>query len=70
MTACTAITDLTIQVNPRKSQRNQFHPTEAERYAKKLLAKAEVIVASANRIWGKLTEAKLFTTTNQDLLYC
>ncbi|KAL4792975.1 hypothetical protein BDV19DRAFT_400319 [Aspergillus venezuelensis] len=41
------------KVNPRKSQRNQLHPTEAERYDKKLLAKAEVIVASANKIWER-----------------
>ncbi|PWY87012.1 DNA-directed DNA polymerase theta [Aspergillus heteromorphus CBS 117.55] len=41
-----------MMVNPRKAQKSQLHPTEAERYAKKLLAKAEVIVASANKIWG------------------
>ncbi|KAL5000795.1 hypothetical protein BDV10DRAFT_182982 [Aspergillus recurvatus] len=40
-------------VNPRKAQRNQLHPVEAEHYAKKLLAKAEVIVASANKIWER-----------------
>lgn len=52
---CTSIVKLTLflKVNPRKTQRNQLHPTEAERYAGKLLAKAEVIVASANKIWGK-----------------
>ncbi|KAL4925183.1 DEAD/DEAH box helicase [Aspergillus undulatus] len=46
-------------VNPRKAQRNQLHPTEAERYAKKLLAKAEVIVASANKIWEREMQPEL-----------
>ncbi|KAL4977232.1 hypothetical protein BDW66DRAFT_165959 [Aspergillus desertorum] len=46
-------------VNPRKSQRNQLHPTEAERYAKKLLTKAEAIVASANKIWERETQLEL-----------
>ncbi|KAL4942165.1 hypothetical protein BDV06DRAFT_212058 [Aspergillus oleicola] len=46
-------------VNPRKAQRNQLHPTEAERYANKLLVKAEAIVASANKIWGKHTDQSL-----------
>ncbi|BCR84313.1 DEAD/DEAH box helicase [Aspergillus chevalieri] len=40
-------------VNPRKSQKSQLHPTEAERYSAKLLAKAEIIVASANKIWER-----------------
>lgn len=40
-------------MNPRKSQKSQLHPTEAERYSAKLLAKAEIIVASANKIWGE-----------------
>jgi hypothetical protein len=40
------------QVNPRKTQKNQLYATEAERYAAKLLVKAETIVASANKIWG------------------
>jgi hypothetical protein len=40
------------QVNARKTQKNQLYPMEAERYAAKLLAKAEIIVASANKIWG------------------
>lgn len=39
-------------MNARKTQKNQLYPTEAERYAAKLLAKAEIIVASANKIWG------------------
>lgn len=39
-------------MNPRKTQKSQLHPTEAERYSAKLLSKAEVIVASANKIWG------------------
>ncbi|KAF9886821.1 hypothetical protein FE257_011068 [Aspergillus nanangensis] len=42
-----------MMVNQRKSQKSQLHPTEAERYNKKLLAKAEIIVASANKIWGR-----------------
>lgn len=45
------------QANPRKTQKSQLHPTEAERYRKKLLAKAEMIVASANKIWGTYNEA-------------
>ncbi|KAL2853139.1 hypothetical protein BJX68DRAFT_234077 [Aspergillus pseudodeflectus] len=40
-----------MMVNPRK--RNQLPPSEVERYTKKLLAKAEVIVASANKIWER-----------------
>jgi DNA polymerase theta len=44
------------QANPRKAQKSQLHPTEAERYRKKLLAKAEIIVASANKIWGMYNE--------------
>ncbi|KAL4808674.1 hypothetical protein BDV18DRAFT_132888 [Aspergillus unguis] len=46
-------------VNPRKAQRNQLHPTEAERYAKKLLVKAEVIVASANKLWERETQLEI-----------
>lgn len=45
------------QANPRKTQKSQLHPTEAEPYRKKLLAKAEMIVASANKIWGTYNEA-------------
>lgn len=44
------------QVNPRKTQKNQLYPTEAERYAAKLLVKAETIVASASKIWGMLED--------------
>lgn len=40
------------QANPRKAQKHQQYPKEAERYAAKLLAKAEIIVASANKLWG------------------
>ncbi|KAL2863887.1 DEAD/DEAH box helicase [Aspergillus lucknowensis] len=47
------------KVNPRKTQRNQLHPTEAERYAKKLLAKAEAIVASASKIWEREMQLEL-----------
>ncbi|KAJ5106260.1 Helicase C-terminal [Penicillium angulare] len=43
-----------MMVNPRKTQKSQLFPTEAERYAAKLLTKAETIVGSANKIWGKL----------------
>ena len=39
-------------MNPRKAQKSNLEPAEAERYAGKLLKKAEVIVASANKIWG------------------
>ncbi|RAL00518.1 DEAD/DEAH box helicase [Aspergillus ibericus CBS 121593] len=46
-------------VNPRKAQKSQLHPTEAERYAQKLLAKAEVIVASANKIWEREMQIEL-----------
>lgn len=54
------------QVNPHKTQRNQLYPTEAERYAAKLLMKAEAIVASANKIWGMLEDVLfgcMFTDT-------
>ncbi|KAJ5636801.1 Helicase C-terminal [Penicillium longicatenatum] len=44
-----------MMVNARKTQKNQLYPTEAERYAAKLLAKAEIIVASANKIWERET---------------
>ncbi|CEJ54022.1 hypothetical protein PMG11_00348 [Penicillium brasilianum] len=46
-------------VNPRKTQRNQLYPTEAERYAAKLLVKAETIVASANKIWEREMQVEL-----------
>ncbi|KAJ6101926.1 Helicase C-terminal [Penicillium sp. IBT 16267x] len=42
-----------MMVNARKTQKSQLHPTEAERYAAKLLAKAEIIVTSANNIWER-----------------
>ncbi|RAL08182.1 DEAD/DEAH box helicase [Aspergillus homomorphus CBS 101889] len=42
-----------VMVNPRKAQKSQLHPAEAERYAKKLLAKAEVIISSANKVWER-----------------
>ncbi|KAL4982353.1 hypothetical protein BDW68DRAFT_170963 [Aspergillus falconensis] len=45
--------------NPHKAQRNHLHPNEAECYAKKLLAKAEVIVASANKIWEREMQLEL-----------
>lgn len=40
------------QARPRKAQGYQNDEKEAERYAAKLLAKAEVIVGSANKIYG------------------
>ncbi|KAL4877149.1 hypothetical protein BJY04DRAFT_230945 [Aspergillus karnatakaensis] len=46
-------------VNPRKTQRNQLHPTEAERYSRKLFVKAELIVASANKIWEREMQIEL-----------
>ncbi|KAJ5654628.1 HelicaseC-terminal [Penicillium lividum] len=42
-----------MMVNARKTQKSQLYPTEAERYAAKLLTKAETIVASANKIWER-----------------
>ncbi|KAJ5746681.1 Helicase C-terminal [Penicillium odoratum] len=42
-----------MMVNARKTQKSQLYPTEAERYAAKLLKKAETIVASANKIWER-----------------
>lgn len=45
-----------MQVNPRKTQKN-LHPTELERYSTKLLGKAEMIVSSAGRIWGVLSQS-------------
>ncbi|KAJ5278720.1 Helicase C-terminal [Penicillium angulare] len=42
-----------MMVNPRKTQKSQLFPTEAERYAVKLLTKAETIVGSANKIWER-----------------
>lgn len=48
-----------MMVNPRKTQKNQLYPTEAERYAAKLLSKAESIVASANKIWDREMQVEL-----------
>ncbi|KAI9372787.1 hypothetical protein BJX61DRAFT_505709 [Aspergillus egyptiacus] len=53
------IVPVLMMVNPRKTQRNQLHPSEAERYAKKLLAKAEAIVASANKVWERELQVEL-----------
>ncbi|KAF7588638.1 hypothetical protein BBP40_005449 [Aspergillus hancockii] len=50
---------LMMQANPRKVQRSQTHHSEAERYSKKLLAKAEIIVASANKIWEREMQVEL-----------
>ncbi|KAI2788987.1 hypothetical protein POX_e07013 [Penicillium oxalicum] len=48
-----------MMVNPRKTQRNQLYPTEAERYTAKLLVKAETIVASASKIWEREMQVEL-----------
>ncbi|KAJ5823918.1 Helicase C-terminal [Penicillium robsamsonii] len=40
-----------MMANPRKAQKSQLYPTEAERYAAKLLLKAETIIAHAIKIW-------------------
>ncbi|KAE8148023.1 hypothetical protein BDV25DRAFT_159149 [Aspergillus avenaceus] len=48
-----------MMVNPRKTQKHQLHPTEAERYDKKVLAKAEIIIASANKIWEREMQVDL-----------
>ncbi|KAJ5897270.1 Helicase C-terminal [Penicillium tannophilum] len=48
-----------MMVNARKTQKNQLYPTEAERYAAKLLAKAEIIVASANKIWEREAQVEV-----------
>ncbi|PLB45101.1 putative DNA-directed DNA polymerase theta [Aspergillus steynii IBT 23096] len=48
-----------MMVNPRKAQKSQLHPTEAERYSQKLLAKAEIIIASANKIWDREMQMEL-----------
>ncbi|KAJ5688636.1 Helicase C-terminal [Penicillium macrosclerotiorum] len=48
-----------MMVNPRKTQKHQLHPTEAERFAAKLLDKAEAIVASANKIWDREMQLEL-----------
>ncbi|KAJ5893321.1 Helicase C-terminal [Penicillium taxi] len=39
--------------NPRKTQKSQLYPTEAERYEAMLLLKAETIVSSASMIWER-----------------
>ncbi|KAG2416949.1 hypothetical protein HFD88_008166 [Aspergillus terreus] len=48
-----------MMANPRKAQKNQLDPADAERYSKKLLAKAEIIVASANKIWEREMQLEL-----------
>ncbi|PYH50052.1 DEAD/DEAH box helicase [Aspergillus saccharolyticus JOP 1030-1] len=48
-----------MMANPRKTQKGQLHPAEAERYAKKLVAKAEIIIASANKIWEREMQVEL-----------
>ncbi|EAW08211.1 DEAD/DEAH box helicase [Aspergillus clavatus NRRL 1] len=53
------IVPVLMMVNPRKTQKSQLHPSEAERYRKKLLAKAEIIVASATKIWEREMQVDL-----------
>ncbi|GES60324.1 DNA-directed DNA polymerase theta [Aspergillus terreus] len=48
-----------MMANPRKAQKSQLDPADAERYSKKLLAKAEIIVASANKIWEREMQLEL-----------
>ncbi|GAD92522.1 DNA-directed DNA polymerase theta, putative [Paecilomyces variotii No. 5] len=48
-----------MMANPRKAQKHQQYPKEAERYAAKLLAKAEIIVASANKLWERQTQVDI-----------
>ncbi|KAI9931604.1 hypothetical protein MW887_010181 [Aspergillus wentii] len=48
-----------MMVNPRKAQRTQLYPSEAERYSTKLLTKSEVIVASANKIWERELQVEM-----------
>ncbi|KAJ5788707.1 Helicase C-terminal [Penicillium paradoxum] len=42
-----------MMVNPRKLQKSQLYPTESERYAAKLLVKAETIIAHAIKLWDR-----------------
>ncbi|PYI15226.1 DNA-directed DNA polymerase theta [Aspergillus violaceofuscus CBS 115571] len=48
-----------MMVNPRKAQKSQLHPAEAERYAKKLLANAEIIIGSANKVWEREMQVEI-----------
>ncbi|KAJ5245905.1 Helicase C-terminal [Penicillium chermesinum] len=48
-----------MMINPGKAQKSQLYPTEAERYAAKLLAKAEIIVDSANKIWEREMQVEI-----------
>ncbi|KAJ5678441.1 Helicase C-terminal [Penicillium maclennaniae] len=48
-----------MMVNPRKAQKSQLYPGEAEKYAAKLLTKAETIIASANKIWDRELQVEL-----------
>ncbi|PLN78089.1 DNA-directed DNA polymerase theta [Aspergillus taichungensis] len=53
------IVPVLTMVNPRKTQKSQLHPSESERYSRKLLAKAEIIVASANKLWDREMQLEL-----------
>ncbi|OQD84425.1 hypothetical protein PENANT_c013G03918 [Penicillium antarcticum] len=48
-----------MMVNPRKVQKNQLSSAESERYAAKLLVKAETIISHANKIWDRETQVEL-----------
>ncbi|KAJ9212476.1 hypothetical protein DTO166G4_5968 [Paecilomyces variotii] len=48
-----------MMANPRKAQKHQQYPKEAERYAAKLLSKAETIVASANKLWERQMQVEI-----------
>ncbi|KAJ5696951.1 hypothetical protein N7536_007363 [Penicillium majusculum] len=42
-----------MMANPRKAQKSQLYPTEAERYTAKLMDKAETIISHAIKIWER-----------------
>ncbi|CAI7646973.1 unnamed protein product [Penicillium viridicatum] len=42
-----------MMANPRKAQKSQLYPTEAERYTAKLMVKAETIISHAIKIWER-----------------
>ncbi|KAJ5139546.1 Helicase C-terminal [Penicillium atrosanguineum] len=48
-----------MMVNPRKAQKSQLYPGEAEKFAAKLLTKAETIITSANKIWDRELQVEL-----------
>ncbi|KAJ6175456.1 hypothetical protein N7485_002370 [Penicillium canescens] len=48
-----------MMVNPRKAQKNQLSPADSERYAAKLLVRAETIISHANKIWDREMQVEL-----------